>query len=124
MSGTLDAVAVPSALAEGRELRAVRVDGACMAPEIHSGDTVLVELGRAPQDGEVVVAEYAGRCLLKRWWDAGGGQVLLEANRAGDSQTVPVAEVAVVGVVISGVYDVLRQTRRQRLAVRRQLSDT
>ena len=43
--------------------------------------------------------------------------MLLETNREGDSQRVPVGEV--VGVVVSGVYDMLRQTRRQRLTARR-----
>lgn len=112
---TADFVAVPTELTFGRVLRAVRVEGSCMAPEINSGDVVLVELGRIPLDGEVVAVEYEGRALIKVWWNE-GDHAFLEANRDGDSLTVHKRDVTVLGVVVNGVYTIPRHQRRLRRA--------
>lgn len=106
-------VAIPIEQAINRTLQAVRVTGRCMEPEISAGDTVVIQMGRAPVDGEIVVAEHEGRTLIKRWWDD-GATVYLEANREEDSLRAPKAEVIILGVVISGVYEVVRQPRRTR----------
>jgi transcriptional regulator with XRE-family HTH domain len=106
-------VAVPANVGAGRLLKAVRVEGSCMEPEINAGDVVIVELGRDPIDGDVVVASYQGKTLIKRWWRE-GDYVDLEANRAGDSLRVRADELIVHGVVLKGMYDVRRITRRQR----------
>jgi transcriptional regulator with XRE-family HTH domain len=109
------AVAIPTEMAANRTLWAVRVSGSCMEPEISAGDVVIIEIGRAPMDGEVVVVEYEGRTLVKRWWDE-GPRVHLVANRDGDSVDAAKEDVVVIGVVVSGVYEVIRQPRRYRRA--------
>lgn len=106
-------VAIPAEMAANRTLWAVRVSGSCMEPEISAGDAVVIELGRLPIDGEVVVVEYEGRTLVKRWWDE-GPDVCLQANRNGDSVTAPKEQVIVIGVVVGGCYQVVRQPRRLR----------
>lgn len=111
---TTEFVAVPTELTFGRILRAVRVEGSCMEPEIKSGDVVLVEVGRMPLDGEVVAVEYEGRALIKVWWNE-GDYVDLEANREGDTlRGIHKRNVTVLGVVVNGVYSVLRHQRRLR----------
>jgi transcriptional regulator with XRE-family HTH domain len=111
--GTSQYVAVPANVGAGRLLKAVRVEGSCMEPEINAGDVVIVELGRYPTDGDVVVVSYQAKTLIKRWWRE-GDYVDLEANRAGDSLRVHADQLTVHGVVLKGMYDVRRITRRQR----------
>lgn len=107
-------VAIHESMADGRTLQAVRVTGSCMEPEISAGDVVIIEMDRVPVDGEVVVVEYEGRTLVKRWWDD-GETVFLQANRAADSlPAVPKDDLVVLGVVIGGVYEVLKQQPRWR----------
>ena len=66
-------VAYIAALNAGKELRAARVDNARMAPEIREGELIIFDVGRAPQDGGLVVGEYRGVEFLRRWWEEGGG---------------------------------------------------
>lgn len=107
-------VAIPESMAAGRTVQAVRVTGSCMEPEISAGDVVIIEMDRLPMDGEVVVVEYEGRTLVKRWWDD-GETVFLQANRPTDSlPAVPKNELVVIGVVIGGVYEVVKQPPRWR----------
>jgi SOS-response transcriptional repressor LexA len=107
----------PADVGVGRLLKAVRVSGACMEPEINAGDVVIVELGREPADGDVVWVTHEGTTLIKRWWRE-GEWVELDSNRAGESLRVPVSSLVVHGVVIQGMYDVHRLSRRQRTSLR------
>lgn len=41
--------------AAGRPLKAIRIDGDCLVPDVEPGDTAIIDVGAIPQDGEMVV---------------------------------------------------------------------
>ncbi len=75
---------------------------------IHPGDTVLVERGRAPKNGDVVVAEVDSQWTLKYFQKHGHQVVLVPANKKYHSiiaeQELTIA--AVVTAVIRKYHDV------------------
>ena len=48
-------------------VRAYRVNGLYLEPEIQAGDTVIVDTGAAPKDGDLVVAIIKGQPAIKRY---------------------------------------------------------
>jgi len=48
-------------------MKAFRVKGLCLEPEIKDGDTVIVDSALAPQAGDLVVVIFGGQVSLKRY---------------------------------------------------------
>jgi transcriptional regulator with XRE-family HTH domain len=58
-------------------LRAYRVNGLCLDPEIRSGDTVVVDLALSPASGDLVVVIFEdGGCAVKRYREGDNGRWL------------------------------------------------
>jgi transcriptional regulator with XRE-family HTH domain len=58
-------------------LRAYRVSGLCLDPEIRSGDTVVVDLALSPASGDLVVVIFEdGGCAVKRYREGDNGRWL------------------------------------------------
>lgn len=96
---TGDTTSISANLAHGRQLRAIRVVGDCMAPEIDSGDVVVFDIGRRePQDGEIIVCWVVDPALLvKRFYRLANGNPLLASN---DGQRIIPTELLIEGVVV------------------------
>lgn len=80
----------------------LRVSGDSMADELHDGDLVLVERGRKPKSGDIVVAYVDGGWTLKYFEKAGRDVRLVPANKK-YKVIVPTDELRVEGVVISAI---------------------
>lgn len=95
-------VALPSGAPRMRAL-ALRIDGESMAPLLHTGDTVLVELSSALVRGRVIVARHASAddgYVCKRVERVGKREVVLGSiNPEFGSIVIPRDERLVVGVV-------------------------
>jgi hypothetical protein len=95
-------VALPNGAPRMRAL-ALRIDGESMAPLLHSGDTVLVELRSAFVRGSVIVARHASAddgYVCKRVERVGKREVVLGSiNSEFGSVAIPRDERLVVGVV-------------------------
>jgi hypothetical protein len=95
-------VALPSGAPRMRAL-ALRIDGESMAPLLHTGDTVLVELSSSLVRGRVIVARHASAddgYVCKRVEKVGKREVLLGSiNPEFGSIVIPRDERLVVGVV-------------------------
>lgn len=95
-------VALPNDTPRMRAL-ALRIDGESMAPLLHSGDTVLVELRSAFVRGSIVVARHANAddgYVCKRVERIGKREVMLGSiNPEFDAVAIPRDERLVVGVV-------------------------
>ena len=76
----IDYVACTRARAAPETLRAYRVAGLCLDPEIRSGDTVIVDTALAPTSGNLVVAIIEGRAAVKRYKEDNQGNRWLEDN--------------------------------------------
>lgn len=52
-------------------LRAYRIEGLYLEPEVLPGDTIIVDTGLIPSDGDLVVAILAGQPVIRRYSWAG-----------------------------------------------------
>jgi hypothetical protein len=93
-------VALPAGAPRMRAL-ALRIDGESMAPLLHTGDTVLVELGPTLARGRIVVARNADDdYVCKRVERVGRREVLLASlDPAHGTVTIPRDERLIVGTV-------------------------
>ncbi len=79
----------------------VKVTGDSMIDAgIHAGDLVLVERGRTPKDGDVVIAQVDGDWTMKFYEKRGSAVRLIAANKK-YVPIVPRDELVVGGVVIA-----------------------
>jgi SOS-response transcriptional repressor LexA len=63
----IDYVASTRQRAAPATLRAYRVKGLCLEPEIRDGDTVIVDTALTPQSGDLVVVIVEGKASVKRY---------------------------------------------------------
>lgn len=81
----------------------VKVTGDSMIEAgIMPGDLVIVERGREPQSGDVVIAQVDGAWTLK-YFEKRGGRVLLRAANKKYGPISPREELSIGGVVIANV---------------------
>lgn len=81
----------------------VKVQGDSMIDEgIKQGDLVLVERGRQPQPGDVVIAQVDGHWTMK-YFEKKNGKVLLRAANKKYPLIEPKNELLIGGVVIANV---------------------
>lgn len=78
--GPIDYVAVTRSRAAPETLRAYRISGLCLEPEIRPGDTVIVDTALSPASGDLVVVIVEGRASIKRYKEDGNGGRWLEDN--------------------------------------------
>lgn len=76
----IDYVACTRAKAAPETLRAYRVNGLCLDPEIRVGDTVIVDTALAPTSGDLVVVIVEGKAAVKRYKEDDQGNKWLEDN--------------------------------------------
>jgi repressor LexA len=67
---------------------------------IHPGDTVLVERGRDPKEGDIVIAEVDGQWTMKYLQKENGKIILMPANKK-YKPIIPDQELNITAVVIS-----------------------
>jgi repressor LexA len=67
---------------------------------IHPGDTVLVERGRDPKEGDIVIAEVDGQWTMKFLQKQNGQIILMPANKK-YAPIIPTEELNITAVVIS-----------------------
>lgn len=85
----------------GAQLRAARVVGGCMAPEVEEGDIVIFDASRRePRNGQLIVATLldTDEAVLKRFYRE-GQMVHLQPNR-GEPITVQGDRLLIEGIVI------------------------
>jgi transcriptional regulator with XRE-family HTH domain len=76
----IDYVAVTRVKAAPETLRAYRVDGLCLTPEIRHGDTIIVDIALGPTSGDLVVVIMEGKAAVKRYKQDTQGNKWLEDN--------------------------------------------
>jgi hypothetical protein len=69
-----------------------------LSPDAMSGDFALVAPYIAPQDDNLVVYQYRGKHCA-RWWRLVGDKVVL-SDAENNEETLPLADVLVIGVVV------------------------
>lgn len=81
----------------------VKVSGDSMIDEgIKEGDLVLVERGRQPQSGDIVIAQVDGQWTMK-FFEKKDGKVTLRAANKKYPVIVPQRELVIGGVVVANV---------------------
>ncbi|MDD5216729.1 MAG: transcriptional repressor LexA [Candidatus Omnitrophica bacterium] len=81
----------------------VKVTGDSMIEAgIMAGDLVIVERGREPKSGDIVIAQVDGAWTMK-YFEKQGGKVILRAANKKYSPIHPQAELVVGGVVVANV---------------------
>ena len=81
----------------------VKVSGDSMIDEgIKEGDLVLVERGRQPQHGDIVIAQVDGQWTMK-YFEKKNGRVLLRAANKKYPPIEPARELVIGGVVVANV---------------------
>ncbi len=81
----------------------VKVSGQSMIDEgIKEGDLVLVERGRQPQSGDIVIAQVDGQWTMK-FYEKKGGKVILRAANKKFAPIEPKNELIIGGVVVANV---------------------
>ena len=81
----------------------VKVTGDSMIDEgIKEGDLVLVERGRQPQHGDVVIAQVDGQWTMK-YFEKKNGKVILRAANKKYSPIEPKNELIIGGVVVASM---------------------
>jgi SOS regulatory protein LexA len=81
----------------------VKVSGDSMIDEgIKEGDLVLVERGRQPQHGDVVIAQVDGQWTMK-YFEKKNGKVILRAANKKYAPIEPKNELVIGGVVVANV---------------------
>jgi len=63
----IDYVAITRSRPAPETLRAYRVKGLCLEPEVKEGDTVIVDTALTPQHGDLVVVIIDGQASIKRY---------------------------------------------------------
>jgi len=76
----IDYVACTRIKAAPETLRAYRVDGLCLDPEIRHGDTIIVDTALNPTSGDLVVVIMAGKAAVKRYKQDSHDNKWLEDN--------------------------------------------
>jgi phage repressor protein C with HTH and peptisase S24 domain len=76
----IDYVALTRSKSAPETVRAYRVKGLCLEPEIHDGDTVIVDTALQPQHNDLVVCVIDGQASVKRFKEANGGKYLENNN--------------------------------------------
>ena len=76
----IDYVACTRARAAPETLRAYRISGLCLEPEIRPGDTIIVDVALGPASGDLVVVIIDGKAAVKRYREDGHGRKWLEDN--------------------------------------------
>jgi len=76
----IDYVAVTRVRAAPETLRAYRVDGLCLEPEIHHGDTLIVDTALLPSNSNLVIVIMEGKAAVKRYKEDAQGNKWLEDN--------------------------------------------
>lgn len=76
----IDYVACTRVKAAPETLRAYRVNGLCLDPEIRLGDTVIVDTALAPTSGDLVVVIVEGKAAVKRYKEDAHGNKWIEDN--------------------------------------------
>jgi repressor LexA len=96
----VDTISLDDFLIEKKEASfLLQVSGKSMIDAgIHPGDYVIVERGRTPKTGDVVVAEVDGEWTIKRFQKRGNQVMLLPANKA-FKPIQPKEQLSVAGVV-------------------------
>lgn len=61
-------------------MRAYRVKGLCLSPEINEGDTLIVDTARSPESGDLVVVIIDGQASVKRFKETEGNKWLENNN--------------------------------------------
>lgn len=79
-SEPIDYVACTRARAAPDTLRAYRVNGLCLEPEIHSGDTIIVDTDLEPVNGDLVVVIIGDHASVKRFKEDARVNKWLEDN--------------------------------------------
>jgi transcriptional regulator with XRE-family HTH domain len=76
----------------GRQVLAVRVEGACLEPYVHPGDVVILDKRKEPEEGDAVVVRFGDRVVIAICAAEGGRPTLRtaegtvpEAARDGDA---------------------------------------
>lgn len=79
----------------------IRVSGSSMTEAgIHPDDLVIVERGREPKNGDIIIAEIDGSWTIKYFFKKSGEITLVPANK--NFKTIsPKEELKIAGVVIS-----------------------
>lgn len=90
----IDYVATTRARPAPDSLKAFRVKGLCLDPEIHEGDTVIVDNALSPQNDDLVIVIIDGQASIKRYRDDGRKKWL--ENNNGHYQPEDVHQVGVV----------------------------
>lgn len=96
-----DWVYLPPLEARGRSVRAFRVTGECMQPEINPGDVVIVDHDAQPRDGDLVLVWHEDQQLVKRFYRR-NSHVELRPN-VGEPITLASQDARIQGVVF-GVH--------------------
>jgi len=76
----VDYVACTRAKAAPENLRAYRVRGLCLAPEINDGDTIIVDTALAPCNGDLIIVFMDGKAAVKRYKEDSHGNKWIEDN--------------------------------------------
>lgn len=76
----IDYVAVSRLKPVSESMRAYRVKGLCLEPEIKDGDTLIVDTSLSPQSGNLVVVIIDGHPSVKRYRSYPDGKKWLENN--------------------------------------------
>ena len=103
-----ETIALPEEFLGRAPTFALRVRGDSMVGEgILDGDVIAIESGRAPREGQIVVALVRGEATVKKFHRDGDRVRLEPANEQVAPITAPAADVEVKGVVVA----VLRRYR-------------
>lgn len=86
----------------GRNLKLVEITGTCLEPEVSPGDRVAVDLDGRWEWGVIVVGNYRGDVIAKRYY----GDEL--RGRTGDP--VPTSDVEIIGVAVDVTRPLSRRT--------------
>ena len=76
----VDWVACTRVKAAPETLRAYRVNGLCLTPEIIEGDTLIIDTALWPNNGDLVIVVIDGKAAVKRYKENGEGTKWLEDN--------------------------------------------
>ena len=101
----IDYVAVTSSEPAPVTMRAYRVRGLCLEPEIKDGDTVTIDTALSPIDGDLVICIIDGDVSIKRLVDKGDGSAYLENNHGHYRPE----SVYIHGVVLDVVHKIRRR---------------
>ena len=72
----IDYVACTRSKAASESLKAYRVKGLCLEPDIKDGDTVIVDTALEPQNGDLVICIINNEASVKRFRETDSGKYL------------------------------------------------